>query len=1043
MSDRLPRRLLCLCYAALVATVVALTCETRLRSTWQQLGFYWRIRPLLGAVREIGERQFEPQLHGFPYKPFRADRRKSSTQRNTLIAAATAIKRQRRSATDANDSHTLALAHLTLGEYEDAARIFERLLSSDSKTSESRLFADAAACFYVLATELDRREYYADAITAASCALEIDSRNAPAVFTRGLTLQRLGLYDDARSSWKRYIELDSKSGWATEARQHLKFLAVNMTSAAPAATTVIESIAQGANVDVVAVAKNRFIEFSTAFVTQGLGISWAEKVLADDPAAAEEILGNLQRAANTTSDPLLHETIEMAKQTHSKALAQAFRTYARAIADYNAIDIAAAENKLDESIDVFSQQHCPLRFAASIQKAGCRYYVNDFKGALQITIETLQILPDRYRGVRGRLFWIAGLCHAILGHPEESLQAYVIAIADLKSIGDADGVSAVESLLAEEYEYLGDREAAAQHRITALVSAYRSGSSYRISMSLSEAGAAAAKIGKSDLASLIYERMIDISRRTRHSLTTVDALLAYGQVLANRGKTDAATTAFRDAVTVADQQKHPDVRSRLRATIALRTAEAGIAGTLPLLDTAVQVFERSGDYFLLVDTLRTRARRDAGRDPFAAETDLRRGLSVITRELGNIADPATRAAYLERRQDFFDDLVPLLMKRGDVRKAFEAADEAHHALLSTYRKAAVNDFAPISPIDVPAGTFIVGFFVADDEAFSWTLANGTVTGRRITTPARDLERHITTLEEAIMARRNGDVRALLRRLDELLLEPAISRAEKPSRIIIIPDRFLFRIPFAALIHPNGSYRISDSVVGLNFSARHYIESLRRYPATVVSDVITIVAAGRGISGAAALPEVARETKALQELYARTEISSGTTPGFNFVAAIGRHQTAHVATHGFTDTRQRLRSGLSVGGRAVVSAYEIAIARFPATRLVFLNACSTNAPADERTAVGNVSAAFLAAGVPMVVGVLWDIPDASARVMAVAFHSALRNGMAPHEALRDAQLHFIESNAHNDSLVWAGYVAVGSSTINMTKGTKCLRPRPSS
>ena len=53
-------------------------------------------------------------------------------------------------------------------------------------------------------------------------ALELDRDFMPAVFNLSLAYQRLGALPDAESQWRRYLQLDDTSGWASEIRSKLQ-----------------------------------------------------------------------------------------------------------------------------------------------------------------------------------------------------------------------------------------------------------------------------------------------------------------------------------------------------------------------------------------------------------------------------------------------------------------------------------------------------------------------------------------------------------------------------------------------------------------------------------------------------------------------------------------------------------------------------------------------------------------------------------------------------------------------------------------------------
>ncbi|HLH32180.1 MAG TPA: hypothetical protein VKY31_13335 [Terriglobia bacterium] len=55
-------------------------------------------------------------------------------------------------------------------------------------------------------------------------AIDLDPSFAPAVFNLALSYERANAPAEAAAQWKRYLEMDSKSEWASEARERLKGL---------------------------------------------------------------------------------------------------------------------------------------------------------------------------------------------------------------------------------------------------------------------------------------------------------------------------------------------------------------------------------------------------------------------------------------------------------------------------------------------------------------------------------------------------------------------------------------------------------------------------------------------------------------------------------------------------------------------------------------------------------------------------------------------------------------------------------------------------
>ena len=80
-----------------------------------------------------------------------------------------------------------------------------------------------AAAWYNLADVLDDQGRTADAIDCLKRALAADPAYADAMFNMALFLQRLERPAEAATWWRRYLELDGSSPWATRARRALKY----------------------------------------------------------------------------------------------------------------------------------------------------------------------------------------------------------------------------------------------------------------------------------------------------------------------------------------------------------------------------------------------------------------------------------------------------------------------------------------------------------------------------------------------------------------------------------------------------------------------------------------------------------------------------------------------------------------------------------------------------------------------------------------------------------------------------------------------------
>lgn len=175
---------------------------------------------------------------------------------------------------------------------------------------------------------------------------------------------------------------------------------------------------------------------------------------------------------------------------------------------------------------------------------------------------------------------------------------------------------------------------------------------------------------------------------------------------------------------------------------------------------------------------------------------------------------------------------------------------------------------------------------------------------------------------------------------------------------------------------------------------------------------------------------------------------------------------HVATHGFflepdEELRQRLlkaqrsadiqipppgdnpllRAGLAfaginsnapflgeidTGNDGVLTALEVLSLDLTGTELAVLSACETGlGEIHEGEGVYGLRRAFQEAGVDQVVTSLWEVSDAGTQALMTEMYERLLAGMAPREALRDAQLELMASPRWGYPYVWSAFMIVGN------------------
>ena len=475
-----------------------------------------------------------------------------------------------------------------------------------------------------------------------------------------------------------------------------------------------------------------------------------------------------------------------------------------------------------------------------------------------------------------------------------------------------------------------------------------------------------------------------------------------------------------------------------------------------------------------------KALRRAGR-PGEADDAIRAAIGQIAKEeAGTLAERKLQQqdpiwnGYFDRFRDAYDLLIRQLVEERRFAEAF-AYNEQSHALepldlivRSGFAAPAVKDLAAAGPEHLvpkiasllPADTYLIEYRVLDDVTYAWVISRDRAWFRALRPTRTEAERWATTLQNAAQARdHRGFATALYAPYAELI-GPALTgiRLTKSTRLVFVPDEFMHALPFAALRNPNGRrYLVELAPVSISGSAKLYVASLLRDRALDASKGTSALLVGdpafdpRYGRDAPRLPTARDEVDELALMYAphAKELVGGTATVPHFLQGARESQIVHVAAHAFTDGEAPSQSYLllapSTNDNGVLNAQQLLTAlHLEHTRLVILGACRSGGSITVGPqGVAPLVRPFLAAGVPGVVGTLWDINDATAKEVLVSFHRHYKDGSDAAAALRAAQLGLlIKTNpGFNSELTWAAYQVTGYASSPFPPAGEMKKEKP--
>ncbi len=948
-------------------------------------------------------------------------------------AVAREIEAEARRYPTARSQGDLALLRLVTGRYDAAIQILEK--ASRSEPSEASLGADLAAAFLVRGRALERPRDVVRALDRVGPR----PRTPELQFDRALALQTLYLRRLAREAWSGYVERNPASPWGLLAAGYLRTL-----TAQEGSRPVSENPNSDGDLSTEPPDRSTRPEELQTWVERRGFLAWSNAVLGTDAVgrrAAEERLRRAgHRLAELSGDRLIADgaaTLARVPEERAKASAQALAAYIDGrdlLARYSFEKALARFDAADAAAERLGSGGSPWALLVEIGIAHCEFQLQRYDGARRKAELVLAAAREkRYAAVEAHAVWVLagiGLATLDLGAAERYAEEGQNIARRAKNRSGGAIASLQRSRVADE---LGRSTEAWLHRLQGFRELAEDGRTEQLALAIGNASFALAREGEFRAAADFASEVLAFDRSQGTPLGLAESLWMRAMHRAKAGDAQGALSDAREAESHIPRVESAANRARLLA--GLRVIEGELLGesqplvALSRLDEALGFLRQNGYEYGQAEALLDRAhvlrRLDRLEEALA---DLDRAAGIVGTQRERIHEPLQRVSFFDLQAGLADERVAtsaLVDPHGE--RAFWAADQARGLLfresLGLLPDASEVPPASVGSIAIDPADAVLSYWSLPDSLLIWVVRRGQAPHLVRSSISRvELGNVISNLVFGIEDGTEPPVlRAAARRVGASLIDPIASELRGARRLIIVPDRFVRAVPWPVVEGGAGEgpllrrfvIRICPAVEVLDRAGkREWGEGGGPLPevALAVGDPRVEGAAGATYPN---LPGARREVEALAGLFSGTVTLTGREATRDRVlGGLERASIVHIASHflvGQTpDSSRIVLAGPQGDGSGSLDAATIASLSLPHLRLVVLSGCASDRegePSLEGTFA--LAGSFLAAGSAESLATLWPVDDRVTSELMSRFYRELSRGARADEALRLAQLAFLD------------------------------------
>jgi CHAT domain-containing protein/tetratricopeptide (TPR) repeat protein len=1010
-------------------------------------------------------RTLELRLQGSPHAPLQVNRgtaRSGSEPSQSLLDLKALVSKNLHK--DPSDSFWLQTkARTDLLDWDYATAMLELTQALRSQPESPSLKIDLASAYFEQARSLDRPVDYGSAIELLSQALAKEPNNPLIFFNRALVFEQASMFHEALHDWEEYLKLDPVGPWSDEGRKHAEdirhHLAQDQNRTAPLldipAFVAAINRSDPSALQSVDVRVEDYLDLSIR--------DWIPKAF--PPRGHETNSAEVARSAVSGLGVILLRE-HQDKWLNDLLLGRPDDSFRLAVMN---LGQALSENRAGNASS--AKTHA-LRAEMLFAKADSK------PGLMRAQLEEVYALHRLFRGPECltaalRLEGLASGTHYSWIKAQLGLEQFACFSSQTKMTGGLELISASRQL-AESSRYqalclraIGFQAALETDKNNLVAAGY-----------LDQAGLKEYWLGPYPFlrAYQFYDDLTDLAQDSKQwNLAAAYGREATYAVTSSENRSGEAMSRFRLSISE-EMAGHPEEAAKeyakaqsIFASLPNNSENAGFQADSELQVAAIEATYghaaearahflvakgHLSDDFSSYDTwlsyFRTKAELallDQNYDEM--QSSCAAVVTIGEWTLSTLATEHDRVSWNRTTAPCYKTLVELELRRQNYVSALElwewyqgAAVRKGDSPRGLIHFGELDRLTPRIPAPRQVQTHLhkfknqtlLAFAELRTEVVAWAYDDRGIRLARIQVTPQELHRAVGEFANAC-ANPNSDIPHLRdqgRTLYNLLLGPFSDYLE-PDRVLIIEaDGQLAKLPFQALVLPEGSYLGLQRA--LAFSPGLFYMLRLRPDATIRSDEHVLIvgepALARSDADFIPLPDANREAREVASLFRNSTLISGkAATGPNIIEHLSSASVFHFAGHAISGPEG---TGLKVApanelepASTLLTPDQIEAHRLSRTRLVVLSACSTAQPGDDGLAdAGNISLAFLRGGVPHVVATRWAVDSSTVSELTRSFYSELLRGQSPGSALLRAATELNHQANRVHPYFWASFSVFG-------------------